>query len=54
MAEDELFIRIVDDPTDTVRFDTSVTTLQSDLSNGNFVGELKFFQMLLIHLFLIE
>ena len=38
MAEDELLIRIIDDPTDTVRFDTSVTTLQSNLLNGNFVG----------------
>jgi hypothetical protein len=38
MAEDELLIRIVDDPTDTVRFDTSVTILQSNLLNGNFVG----------------
>jgi hypothetical protein len=38
MAEDELLIRIVDDPTDTVRFNTSVTILQSNLLNGNFVG----------------
>jgi hypothetical protein len=38
MAGDELLIKIVDDPTDTVRFDTSVIALQSNLLNGNFVG----------------
>jgi hypothetical protein len=38
MAEDELFIRVVDDPTDTVRFNASVTALQSCLLNGNFVS----------------
>jgi hypothetical protein len=38
MAEDELLIRIIDDPTDAVRFDTSVITLQSNLLNGNFIG----------------
>lgn len=38
MAEDELLIRIVDNPTDTVRYDTSVIALQSSLLNGAFVG----------------
>jgi len=37
-AEDELLIRIVDDPTDTSRYDTSVISLQSNLLNGDFVG----------------
>ena len=37
MAEDELLIKIIDDPTDP-RFNTSVITLQSNLLNGNFVG----------------
>lgn len=38
MAQDELLIRIVDDPTDTTRYDTSVIALQSNLLNGDFVG----------------
>lgn len=37
-AKDELLIRIVDDPTDTTRYDTSVIALQSNLLNGDFVG----------------
>ena len=37
MAEDELLIRVVDDPTDP-RFDTSVIVLQSYLLNGSFVN----------------
>src|SRR5579859_494092 len=41
MAEDELLIRIIDDPTDP-RFDTSVIALQSFLLNGAFVNA-KFF-----------
>jgi hypothetical protein len=35
LAEDEILIRIVDDPTDTGRFDTSVTSLVSNLLNGD-------------------
>ncbi len=38
MANDELVIRIVDDPTDAVRFDTTVTSLASNLLNGDFIG----------------
>jgi len=38
MAEDELLIRIIDDPTDTGRFDTSVIALQSSLLNGAFTN----------------
>ena len=38
MAHDELLIRIVDDPTDGYRFDTTVTSLQTNLLNGDFVG----------------
>jgi hypothetical protein len=38
MAHDELLIRIVDDPTDPVRFDSTVTSLQTNLLNGDFVG----------------
>jgi hypothetical protein len=37
-AKDELLIRIVDDPTDTTRYDTSVIDLQSKLLNGDFIG----------------
>ena len=38
IINDELLIRIVDDPTDVVRFDTSVSSLATDLLNGDFVG----------------
>lgn len=38
MAENQLLIRIVDDPTDTGRFDTSVSALATSLLNGNLVG----------------
>ncbi len=38
MVKDELLIRIVDDPTDTARYDSSVIALQSNLLNGDFVG----------------
>lgn len=38
LAHDELLIRIVDDPTDSVRFDTTVSSLASNLLNGDFVG----------------
>lgn len=36
IVENELLIRIVDDPTDSGRFDTSVTALQTSLLNGDF------------------
>lgn len=42
MVNDELLIRIVDDPTDTVRFNTQVTGLATSLLNGDLVGA-KFF-----------
>lgn len=38
MAENKILIRIVDDPTDTNRFDTSVSGLATNLLNGNLVG----------------
>lgn len=38
MADDELLIRIVDDPTDTVRYSTLVTGLATNLLNGNLNG----------------
>lgn len=38
MAENNVFIRIVDDPTDTVRFDTSVSGLATNLLNGQLVS----------------
>jgi hypothetical protein len=38
MAENQIFIRIVDDPTDTGRFDTSVSGLATSLLNGNLIG----------------
>ena len=38
MAQDELLIKIIDDPTDTSRFDTSVIALQTHLLNGDFQG----------------
>lgn len=38
IVDDELIIRVVDDPTDLVRFDTSVSGLITNLLNGDFVG----------------
>jgi hypothetical protein len=38
MAKDELLIRIVEDPTDAVRFNTQVNALVTSLLNGNLVG----------------
>jgi hypothetical protein len=38
MVRDELVIRIVDDPTDTVRFDLAVSGLATSLLNGDLVG----------------
>jgi len=38
MVHDELIIKIVDDSTDTVRFDSSVNGLITNLLNGDFVG----------------
>jgi hypothetical protein len=38
MAENELLIRIVDDPTDGYRFNTAVTGLATSLLNGNLVN----------------
>lgn len=38
LINDELIIRIVDDPTDGYRFDTSVNSLQTNLLNGDFIG----------------
>jgi len=38
MVKDEIVIRIVDDPTDTVRFDLSVSGLATSLLNGDLVG----------------
>ncbi len=38
MVNNELLVRIVDDPTDTVRFDTTVTGLVTRLLNGEFIG----------------
>lgn len=38
IANNTMLIRIVDDPTDTVRFDTSVTALATDLLNGKLVS----------------
>jgi hypothetical protein len=37
-AQDYMFIRIIDDPTDVVRYDTSVTGLVASLLNGGLVG----------------
>lgn len=37
-VQDELIIKIIDDPTDTTRYDTSVVSLQSNLLNGDFIG----------------
>lgn len=38
MVKDELVIRVVDDPTDAVRFDLSVSGLATSLLNGDLVG----------------
>lgn len=38
IVNDEFIIRIVDDPTDAVRYDTTVANLASNLLNGDFVG----------------
>jgi hypothetical protein len=38
VVKDELLIRIIDDPTDTTRYDSSVISLQSNLLNGDFIG----------------
>jgi hypothetical protein len=38
IVNDELIIKIIDDPTDTTRFDSSVISLQTNLLNGNFEG----------------
>lgn len=38
MVDDELLIRIVDDPTDSVRFNTLVTGLATSLLNGDLIG----------------
>lgn len=42
MVKDELLIRVIDDPTDTTRYDTGVIGLQTNLLNGDFIGA-KFF-----------
>lgn len=38
MAEDELLVRVIEDPTDTGRYDTTVTALVTNLLNGDFIG----------------
>jgi hypothetical protein len=38
MVNDEILIRIVDDPTDTTRFDLSVSGLATNLLNGDLIG----------------
>jgi len=38
MVRDEIVIRVVDDPTDTVRFDLAVSGLATSLLNGDLVG----------------
>src|SRR5208283_5057108 len=38
IAENQMLIRIVDDPTDTARFDTSVSGLATNLLNGNLIA----------------
>ncbi len=38
LVKDELLIKIIDDPTDVSRYNTSVVGLQSNLLNGDFVG----------------
>lgn len=42
IVSNELLVRIVDDPTDTVRFDNEITSLMSNLLNGEFISA-KFF-----------
>ena len=38
LVNNEMIIKLIDDPTDSVRFDTTVNTLASNLLNGDFVG----------------
>lgn len=38
MANNELIVKLIDDPTDSVRFDTTVNTLASNLLNGDFIN----------------
>lgn len=38
LVNNELLIKLIDDPTDSVRFDTTVNTLASNLLNGDFIG----------------
>lgn len=38
MVKDELIIRVVDDPTDTIRFDSSISGLITNLLNGDFAS----------------
>lgn len=38
MVKDELLIKIIDDPTDTTRYDTTINALQTNLLNGDFIG----------------
>lgn len=38
IVDNEIIIRIIEDPTDAVRYDTAVTNLASNLLNGDFVG----------------
>lgn len=40
MAVDELLIRVIEDPTDTIRYNTNVIGLVTELLNGNLVGAL--------------
>lgn len=38
IVNNEIVIKLIDDPTDSVRFDTSVNTLASNLLNGDFIN----------------
>lgn len=38
LVKDELLIKIIDDPTDTLRYDSSIIALQTNLLNGDFIG----------------
>lgn len=38
IVNNEILIKLIDDPTDSVRFDTSVSTLASNLLNGDFIN----------------
>lgn len=38
LVNDELLIKIIDDTTDSTRFDASVVSLQTNLLNGDFIG----------------